>query len=60
MGVSSSEMEAVDDSRRRTAQLPRGQYSTGIFPTIYTAVDPIAVKATKSPHSTETRSNALT
>ena len=55
MGESSRAVEVVDIYPRLIEQLPRGKYSTFVFPT--TAVDPVAVKAVYiGSHSTETRS----
>ena len=47
MKVSSSATEVVDVNRRLVGRFPRGEYSTGIFPTA--AVDPVAVKAEQGP-----------
>ena len=47
MGVSGGAVVVVDVSHGFIGQLPRSEYSTGIFPT--TAVDLSAVKAAQNP-----------
>ena len=47
VSVPRSAVEVVDVNRRLVGRLPRGEYSTGSFPT--TAVDPVAIQAEQGP-----------